>query len=153
MIEDQNIPWPIDLRVSGIAAACWAIYLAHSAIIGDPMIDAAAPVHAVIGGLLFYGSQARVVFLIEAGIFWAFAVGLIAGKRWGLLLALSYMAEVVMSHLIFIVAYLDNRNEWNHVHLAADEGPFFVLVTLYLWIRACDLIFSGTREREKRDAA
>jgi len=144
----QNHPWPlshrwpIDLRVGGLFAAFWAIYLARCAVTGDPMIETAEPLHAVIGGILFYGHQARFVFLVEAGIFWAIAVGLIAGRRWGLMLALFYMAEAVMSHLMFIVAYLNDRAEWYHVHLAATEGPFVVLLALYLWIRACDVIFT-----------
>ena len=138
----QNIQWPIDLRVCGIFAALWAFYLARCALTGDPMIEAALPIHAIAGGLLFYGQEARVVMLAEAGFYWAIAVGLIAARRWGLVLALFYMVEVVMSHLVFIVAYLDNRAEWYHVHLAANEGPFVVLLTLYLWIRAYDLIFS-----------
>jgi hypothetical protein len=57
------------------------------------------------------------------------------------MLALIYGAEVVLSHLVFVTAYLDVRPEWYHVHLAANEGPFVVLLTLYLWIRACELIF------------
>jgi hypothetical protein len=30
-----------------------------------------------------------------------------------------------------------------HVRAVASEGPIVVLVTLYLWIRACDLIFDS----------
>jgi hypothetical protein len=140
--EQQNIPWPIDLRVCGIFAAFWAFYLARCALTGDPMFEAARPIHAIAGGFLVYGQEARIVMLAEAGIFWAIAVGLIAARRWGLVLALFYMAEIVMSHLLFIAAYLDNRAEWYHVRLAANEGPFVVLLMLYLWIRACDLIFA-----------
>ncbi|MGC1679465.1 MAG: hypothetical protein WA740_18175 [Candidatus Binataceae bacterium] len=109
------------------------------------MADAAEPIHALVGGILFYGEQARILKLVEAGIFWAIAVGLIMSRGWGLVLALIYGAEVVMSHLVFVVAYLDVRPEWYHVHLAANEGPFVVLMTLYLWIRACDVIFTEPR--------
>ncbi|HUY37185.1 MAG TPA: hypothetical protein VMV13_00060 [Candidatus Binataceae bacterium] len=138
---NQKSQWPIDLRVCGFLSACWAIYLVRNVFFADPMIEAAEPIHALVGGILFYGDQARIVMLIEAGIFWAIAVGLLLSRRWGLVLALIYMTEVVMSHLVFVVAYLDVRPEWYHVHLAANEGPFVVLLTLYLWIRACDLIF------------
>jgi len=128
--------------VCGLIAALWAFYLVRCALTGDPRIDPAEPIHAVVGGFLFYGPQARVVFLVEAGVFWAIAVGLIAGHRWGLVLALAYMAQVVIGHLMFIMAYLNDRAELYHVHLAANEGPFVVLLTLYLWIRACDVIFA-----------
>lgn len=138
---NQKSQWPIDLRVCGFLSACWAIYLVRNVFFADPMIEAAEPIHALVGGILFYGDQARIVMLIEAGIFWAIAVGLLLSRRWGLVLALIYMTEVVMSHLVFVVAYLEVRPEWYHVHLAANEGPFVVLLTLYLWIRACDLIF------------
>jgi uncharacterized membrane protein len=51
--------------------------------------------------------------------------------------------QVVMSHLAFVVAYLPIQSEWMHVRAVASEGPIVVLVTLYLWIRACDLIFDS----------
>ncbi|MGH7778798.1 MAG: hypothetical protein ACREQR_03100 [Candidatus Binataceae bacterium] len=142
MAEKQKSQWPIDLRVCGFLAACWAIHLVRVIFLGDAMIENAEPIHALVGGLLFYGEAARIVMLVEVGMFWAIAVGLIAGRRWGLVLALIYMVWTVMSHLVFIVAYLDVRPEWYHVHLAANEGPFFVLLALYLWIRTCDLIFA-----------
>ena len=46
-------------------------------------------------------------------------------------------------HLAFVVAYLSIQSEWMHVRAVASEGPIVVLVTLYLWIRACDLIFDS----------
>jgi hypothetical protein len=138
---NQKSEWPIDLRFCGYLSAVWAFYLALKIFDPDPMTDASEPIHALVGGILFYGDQARVLTLVEAGVFWAIAVGLIRSRPWGLMLALIYGAEVVLSHLVFVTAYLDVRPEWYHVHLAANEGPFVVLLTLYLWIRACDLIF------------
>jgi hypothetical protein len=61
--------------------------------------------------------------------------------RWGLLLALFFMAQVVMSHLAFVIAYLPLRFAWATVRETAMQGPMMVLITLYLWIRASDLIF------------
>ncbi len=133
--------WPIDLRFCGFLSAVWALHLVLRVFDADPMIEASEPIHALVAGILFYGDQARILKLVEAGIFWAIAVGLMMSRRWGLVLALIYGAEVVMSHLVFVVAYRNVRPEWYHVHLAANEGPFVVLLTLYLWIRACDLIF------------
>ncbi len=69
------------------------------------------------------------------------AIGVFAHRRWGLLLALCYMVQVVMSHLAFAIAYLPIQSEWIAVRSVASQGPMLVLITLYLWIRACDLIF------------
>ena len=83
------------------------------------------------------------MLIVEAGIFAAMSIGIFAHRRWGLLLALCYMVEVVMSHLAFVIAYLPIRYEWINVRVAASQGPMMVLITLYLWIRACDLIFDS----------
>jgi len=83
------------------------------------------------------------VLIVEAGIFGVMAIGVFAHRRWGLLLALCYMVQVVMSHLAFSIAYLPIRSEWINVRVVASEGPMMVLITLYLWIRACDLIFDS----------
>ena len=71
------------------------------------------------------------------------AIGVLARRRWGLLLALCFMVQVVMSNLAFVIAYLPIRSEWMSVRLAASEGPMMVMITLYLWIRATDLIFDA----------
>jgi hypothetical protein len=142
----ENHPWPVDLRVFGALALFWSMYLVWRAVIGDPFGSYIAPARALIGGNVFYGSQAQIVLLIEAGVFWVIAVGMMTGRRWSLLLSLFYMAETVVSYLIFIIAYMDTRAEWSHVQIAARQGPTLVLITLYLWIRSRDLIFD-------RDAA
>ncbi len=141
MAPDEHPSWPIDLRIFGVLSLLWAFYLVWTAVIGDPFASYIAPARAVIGGSVFYGSQAQIVLLVEAGIFWMIAVGMITGRRWSLILSLFYMAETVVSDLIFIIAYMDSRAEWSHVQMAARVGPTAVLITLYLWIRSRDLIF------------
>lgn len=143
----DRYPWPADLRVFGVLSLVWALYLVWLALIGDPFGSYLAPARAVIGGSVFYGSQAQFVLLTEAAIFWVMAVGMITGRRWSLLLSLFYMAETVVSYLVFIIAYMDTRAEWIHVRLAVRLGPTLVLVTLYLWIRSRDLIFDPARRR------
>jgi len=49
----------------------------------------------------------------------------------------------VMSHLAFAIAYLPIPSEWMNVRAVASQGPMMVLITLYLWIRAYDLIFDA----------
>jgi hypothetical protein len=143
-VRDQY-PWPADLRVFGVLSLFWALCLVWLAVIGDPFAGYFAPARAVIGGSVFYGSQAQFVLLAEAAIFWVMAVGMITGRRWSLLLSLFYMAETVVSYLVFIIAYMNTRAEWTHVRLAVRVGPTLVLVTLYLWIRSRDLIFDPAR--------
>jgi len=141
----DEYPWPIDLRVFGAVALFWSLYLVWVAVIGDPFAGYFSPARAVIGGNVFYGWQAQIVLLIEAGVFWVISVGMITGRRWSLLLSLFYMAETVVSYLVFIIAYMDTRTEWTHIQMAARIGPSLVLVTLYLWIRSRDLIFEPAR--------
>jgi hypothetical protein len=141
----ENYPWPVDLRVFGALSLFWSLYLVWTVVIGDPFAGYFAPARAIIGGNVFYGSQAQMVLLIEAGVFWVIAVGMMTGRRWSLLLSLFYMAETVVSYLVFIIAYMDARGEWNHILRAARIGPTLVLITLYLWIRSRDLIFEPAR--------
>ncbi|MGB8414401.1 MAG: hypothetical protein WCE23_16405 [Candidatus Binatus sp.] len=153
--------WPFDLRVFAAMAGLWAICVTIMAFVHIGDFDVVDPIETIFAGVRFSGDAACVVLVVEAGIFGAIAIGVFARRRWGLLLALCYMVQVVMSHLAFAIAYLPIRSEWINVRVATSEGPMMVLITLYLWIRACDLIFdphsipadararqsSGTRRR------
>ena len=124
-------------------ALAWAVCLVMRAFAHPGELDVVDPVQAVFGGVLFDGDAARVVLIVEAGVFASFAIGVLTEQRWGLLLALCFMAQVVMSHLAFVIAYLPIRSEWTTVRETAMQGPMMVLITLYLWIRASDLIFDA----------
>jgi hypothetical protein len=141
--QQTAMRWPLDLRVFAIMAGLWAVCLVMRAFVHPGELDAVDPVQAVFGGILFDGDAARVVLIVEAGIFASIAIGVLAGQRWGLLLALCFMAQVVMSHLAFVIAYLPLRFAWITVRTTAMQGPMMVLITLYLWIRASDLIFDA----------
>ncbi len=142
MSDDSNSRWPADLRIFGLLAALWAVLLVLRALFQEDVL-LTDPLEAVIAGLKFHGQNARVVLLLEAAVFWAFGMGIVARRRWGLLLALGYMFEVVLSHLVFIVTHLNDPPELIHVRRAAIEGPSVVLIALYLWIRSNELIFRG----------
>ena len=135
--------WPLDLRVFAIMAGIWAICLVMRAFVNLGDYEVFDPLQVVFGGVRFEGDAARIVLIVEAGIFASVAIGIFAEQRWGLLLALCFMAEVVMSHLAFVIAYLPIRSEWMTVRATAMQGPTIVLITLYLWIRASDLIFDA----------
>jgi hypothetical protein len=155
--QPPPVVWPLDLRIFAVVAGLWGLCLAVSALIPVADVDLVDPIETIFAGVRFAGYDARVVLIVQAGIFAAIAVGIFWHQRWGLLLALCYMAEVVMSHLAFVIAYLPIRSEWENVHSVASQGPMVVLITLYLWIRACDLIFdvqpADARERTVSDAS
>ena len=148
--------WPFDLRVFAALAGLWALCLVMRAFVHLGDLDVVDPIETIFAGMRFNGDDARVVLIVEAGIFGAMAIGVFARRRWGLLLALCYMIQVVMSHLAFVIAYLPIRSEWMSVRATASQGPMMVLITLYLWIRACDLIFDSepaeVRRRQLSDA-
>ena len=135
--------WPFDLRVFAVMAGLWALCLVLRAFVHIGEIDVVDPIETIFAGMRFNGNDARVVLIVEAGIFAAMAIGVFARRRWGLLLALCYMVQVVMSHLAFVIAYLPFHSEWRNVRVVASQGPMMVLITLYLWMRACDLIFDS----------
>jgi hypothetical protein len=135
--------WPLDIRVFALMALLWGVCLVMRAFAHPGELDVVDPVQAVFGGILFDGDAARVVLIVEAGIFASIAIGVLTEQRWGLLLALCFMAQVVMSHLAFVIAYLPIRFAWATVRETAMQGPMMVLITLYLWIRASDLIFDA----------
>jgi hypothetical protein len=139
-----EVTWPFDLRVFAVLAGLWAMLLAANAFEHVTEIVVVDPIETIFAGVRFNGDDARLVLIVEAAIFAAMAIGIFAHRRWGLLLALCYMVQVVMSHLAFVIAYLPIRAEWINVRTVASQGPMLVLITLYLWIRACDLIFDSS---------
>lgn len=145
-----EVKWPFDLRVFAVLAGLWALCLSLSAFVPIGEMDVVDPVETIFAGVRFNGYDARLVLIVESGIFMMIAIGVFAHRRWGLLLALCMMAQVVMSHLAFVIAYLPMRSEWMTVRAVASQGPMMVLITLYLWIRACDLIFSPQPAGEKQ---
>ncbi len=141
--DQSQAAWPFDLRVFAVIAGLWALCLVIMAFVHVGEIDVVDPIETIFAGVRFNGDDARLVLIIEAGIFAMIALGVFTHRRWGLLLALCYMAQVVMSHLAFAIAYLPIQSEWMNVRAVASQGPMMVLITLYLWIRASDLIFDS----------
>lgn len=153
----ENLPpapykWPLDLRVFAILAGMWALCLLISAAIQTGDATFGDPIQEIFAGLRFEDGQARLVLIAEAGVYAAMSLGILAQRKWGLLLALFYLAEVVLSHLAFVIAYLPVRSEWRTVHAVAMQGPTLVLITLYLWIRSTELIFAPSSTGEAAPA-
>jgi hypothetical protein len=155
--ESRQVVWPFDLRVFAVVAGLWSLCLAISSIVPVADVELVDPIETIFAGVRFAGYDARVVLIVQAGIFAAIAIGIFFHHRWGLLLGLCYMVEVVMSHLAFVIAYMPIHSEWDNVRAVASQGPMVVLITLYLWIRAYDLIFDSqpadALERTTSDAS
>lgn len=142
MREELTPAWPLDLRIFAVLAAGWAIGLAVR-VFAPGTFDhySVGPLEAMIIGMRFYGPAAQIVLLVEAVVFAAIAFGIGAQRPWGLVLAVIYMAQVVLSHLVFVITHLNDVGEVAHVRTAALEGPVAVLILLYLWIRMRELLF------------
>src|ERR1700722_15386093 len=104
--EPPQAAWPFDLRVFAVVCGLWGLCLALSASLPAIDVDLVDPIETIFAGVRFNGYDARLVLIVEAGIFAAIAIGIFFHRRWGLLLGLWYMVGVVMSHLAFVIAYL-----------------------------------------------
>ncbi len=140
-ITDIKHPrWPRDLKAFALFAAILAAWLTARIVMRDVTYYAQAPIEAVILGMKFDGFAARMVLALQALAVATLALGLAAERRWGLRLALLCLFEVVVSNLIFMMAYMDDIAEGRNVRLAGILGIGSVLLLLYLWVRARDLM-------------
>jgi uncharacterized membrane protein (UPF0136 family) len=96
----------------------------------------ATPLEDVIFGVKFYGDEARVTMALQAIVIFAFGIGILMRQRWGAILALLYMAQVVAGHVIFIASNLGVESQRVHVKLATYESPAVLLIALYVWYRS-----------------
>ncbi len=127
--------WPLDLRIFALACVVWAAALAVRVFAQSGIGRLSDTIQAVIFGYKLYGLEARLVLLLQASIYASIGVGMIGRKRWALVVALLYFSQVVIGHLVFVLAYLGVPGQELHVKIAGFEGPGMVLILLYLWIR------------------
>jgi hypothetical protein len=132
--------WPLDLRIYGGLCLLWSAVLVARAIFNLSAGAPAIPLEDVIFGVKFYGDEARVTMALQAVVFAAFAIGILQRQRWGLVLALLYMAQVVAGHVIFIASNLGVESQRIHVKIASIEAPLVLLIALYLLYRARPLL-------------
>jgi hypothetical protein len=136
----KHARWPRDLKAFALFAAIWAAWLTARIVLRDLTYYAQAPIEAVILGMKFDGLAARMVLAVQAIAVATLALGLAAQRKWGLRFALLCLLEVVVSNLIFMMAYMDDIAESSNVRLAGILGIGSVLLLLYLWVRAQDLM-------------
>ncbi len=132
--------WPLDLKIYGAFNGIWGLGLLFRLIVQNPFVRPGDSIQAVIGGIKFYGGEARAVLLIQSVIYLLIANGIIQQRRWGLVAALLYAAQVVAAHLLFVIWNAGVPGQEIHVKIAALEGPAMVLILLYLWIRSRGLL-------------
>jgi hypothetical protein len=132
--------WPRDLQAFAMATLFWGGFLLVRAIFALRAGAPAVPFEDVLFGVKFYADQARVTMALQAIVFIAFAIGILMHHRWGLILALLYMAQVIAGHVIFIVSNVGVESQRIHIKIAAIESPIVLLIALYVWYRARPLI-------------
>ena len=138
--DNRRSRWPRDLKAFAFFAALWAGVLTARLVLRDVVYYAETPLHAILFGMRFEGLAARVVLAAKAMTGFSIAIGIATDKEWGIWLALAYLVEVIASDVIFMTAYMDSIAQASEVRVAGYLGMSAVLLLLYLWIRARDLL-------------
>jgi hypothetical protein len=127
--------WPLDFRIFAGLCVFWSIVLLARSIFS--LAAGGAPnFEDVIFGVKFHGDEARVTMALQAIVVGSFGIGILARRRWGAILALLYMAQVVAGHVIFITSNLGVESQRVHVKIASYESPVVLLIALYVWYRS-----------------
>lgn len=142
--------WPRDLRVFAGLCILWSAVLMMRATFD--LSAGGVPLEDVIFGVKFYANEARVTMALQAIIIAAFAIGILRHQRWGLILALLYMAQVVAGHVIFITSNLGVESQRVHVKVAATEAPVVLLIALYVWYRSRPLLRQASADARETTA-
>jgi hypothetical protein len=132
--------WPLDTKLFAIGLAAWALHVVGRAYFEESQLTVGRAL-MLFNGLKLYADEARIALLVEAGIFFAVALGMYLQRRWALLMAFALMADVVLNHLLFVITNLSTPAELTRVRTEAFEGPVLVALALYLWIRSKRLVF------------
>jgi hypothetical protein len=130
--------WPRDFRIFAGLCILWSVVLLARSILN--LSAAGVPIEDVIFGVKFHGEEARVTMALQAIVIAAFGIGIITRQRWGAILALLYMAQVVAGHVIFITSNLRVESQRVHVIIASIESPVVLLIAIYVWYRSRLLI-------------
>jgi hypothetical protein len=132
--------WPRDFQIFAALCVLWSAVLALRSIFN--LSAGGVPIEDVIFGVKFHGDEARLTMALQAIIIAAFGIGILMRQRWALILAILYMAQVVVGHAIFIASNLSVESQRIHVKIASIESPVVLLIALYVWYRARPLLRS-----------
>ncbi len=131
--------WRLDFRIFAGLCILWSVVLIARAwfnLVAGPAVQ----IEDVIFGVKFYGDEARLTMALQAIIIGSFGIGILLRQRWGVILALLYMAQVVVGHVIFITSNLGVESQRPHVKLAAAESPVILLIALYVLYRGVPIL-------------
>jgi hypothetical protein len=129
---------PRDFGIFAGLCILWSAVLLARSIFN--LTAGGVPLEDVIFGVKFHGDEARVTMALQAIIIATFGVGILLRQRWGAILALLYMAQVVAGHVIFITSNLGVESQRVHVKIASAESPVVLLIAIYVWYRSRPLL-------------
>ena len=135
---ESTARWPRDLQVFAVLCIIWSLVLFARSILN--LSAGGVPLEDVIFGVKFYANQARLTMALQAVVISTFGIGILMRQRWGPILALLYMAQVVIGHVIFITSNLGVEAQRVHVKIASIESPIVLLIALYVVYRARPLL-------------
>jgi hypothetical protein len=135
LMPGEDNRWPLDFRIFAGLCVFWSIVLLARSVLN--LSAGGIPIEDVVFGVKFHGDEARVTMALQAVVIGAFGIGILMRQRWGAILALLYMAQVVAGHVIFITSNLGVESRRIHVKIASYESPVVLLVALYVWYRSC----------------
>ena len=130
--------WPRDFRIFAGACIVWSAVLLARAVFN--LSGGGIPIEDVIFGIKFHGDEARLTMALQAVVIGAFGIGILMRQRWGAILALLYMAQVLTGHAIFITSNLGVESQRVHVKIASAESPVVLLIAVYVWYRSRALL-------------
>ena len=139
MNDDSGNRWPLDLRVFGALCLLWAVLLFLRAVSGAQP-GSTEPFQDVIFGVKLYGNPARLAMALQALMFVAFSIGIIARRRWGLVLARIYWVYVGLSQILFMAIYFHDDSQRGHVRNAEVLLPVMLVIFFYIWFRTRPLL-------------
>lgn len=126
--------FPRDFRIFAGLCIAWSAFLFTRSIFN--LSAGGLPLEDVIFGVKFYGNEVRLTMALQAFVILAFGIGILTRQRWGSILALLYMAQVVAGHVIFITSNWSVEAQRPHVKIASAEAPVVLLIALYVWYRS-----------------
>jgi hypothetical protein len=139
MVAGDPNRWRLDFRIFAGLCILWSTVLIARALF-NLVAGPAVQIEDVIFGVKFYGNEGRVTMALQAIIIGSFGIGILMRRRWGVILALLYMAQVVAGHVIFISSNLGVESQRPHVKIAAAESPVIFLIALYVLYRAVPIL-------------
>ena len=129
---------PRDFRIFAGLCIAWSVFLFARSIFN--LSAGGLPFEDVIFGVKFYANEARLTMALQAFVIAAFGIGILMHQRWGSILAILYMAQVISGHVIFITSNWSVDTQRVHVKIASAEAPVVLLIALYVWYRSRPLL-------------